>query len=628
MPTLRYQNDGFATTGELSSTITMPQSIKASIALSPHLNAACSSTEGKTTFSGQQPCTSIKHPPQGGQPRTHDSTVSGASNILQEAQLNGKCDSALVANTIALLPATQAPFKRTKKIAKPRTLKGAKVSTYRAKKLPTKKSAGRAQPNSPAAGGTEHDSKQSSFIVEKGAKKASSPRARTLPTKKTQGRVPTNAHGSGAKGDTDSFCGAEYNQMHSKQSPIIDEGGGGTTTPLVNHHGPAKTGSKITVLVSQDGDDDELIAQKRKKAKNVKLDNTGISNVSKAKPIHVQGRGKKTSSSASPRSGGGAKRAKLFSNEIDSEDLQIKKSVNDVIDTVADEIRHCAFMFDLTHKLKVIISSAKGEGSNKELPAASNTADCSIKTSAGSDPDLCDIHTVIQAVRRFAVEVYCPFLLSARQCMGNKSPNFDRIRVSTLLAVREMLILNADNLFTFSTLDQTPKSSRERLYLLHVFANAIVRNAAKRLHSNAEHGQLFADFVHASHNYDRKSEDFQFALARTDVRSVYVRQGDKPVGPEETTLAKIGFNFARERHPLLHYDRLTLKEDASEALENGRPLTCPLPTACAAFYIETTTEAPDERDDHDKRILKSFTRLLGDKQQRNNRREGVIQGSK
>jgi hypothetical protein len=134
----------------------------------------------------------------------------------------------------------------------------------------------------------------------------------------------------------------------------------------------------------------------------------------------------------------------------------------------------------------------------------------------GLDPDLCGINTVIEAVRRFAMEVYCPFLLSARQSMGNDSPNVDRICLSTLLAVQEMFIMNADKLFTFSFLKQSPISLSETLYTSHVFANAIVWNTAKRLHSNVEQGQFFADFIKASHNYDTKSEDFQFLLTRSD----------------------------------------------------------------------------------------------------------------
>ena len=166
-------------------------------------------------------------------------------------------------------------------------------------------------------------------------------------------------------------------------------------------------------------------------------------------------------------------------------------------------------------------------------------------------PNPCDVNSIEEAVRRFAVEVYCPFLLSARQSVTISSPpNVDRIRLSTLLAIREMLIMNGATLFTSPTL----KSLSERLYLSHVFANAIVRNTAKRLHANAGEGStFFADFIQATHNYDARAEDFkathnydamaedfQFALTRADARSVHVHQGGKQVGPEESIVVKIG----------------------------------------------------------------------------------------
>ena len=598
MPTLKYLNDGFAIIDESSSTTTS-QSIKVSIALNPHphVKPGRSSTEETTTFLCKQSFTALNHPPQGGQSETHDSAASGARDT--HAQLNEKPASAFVAASAAL-PAAQAPFKRTKKIAKPRTLKGAKASLSRARKLLTKKSGGRAGPKSLASGTTVH-------------------------TESFQGGV-----------------SVPLPSTLSKQSSIsAAEVGEGTSSTLESHHGPAKTDSKSGGLVSLSSqENNEPITKKRKTAKKA---NSG--NVSKTKPIHVQGGGNKYSSA--PCAGGIPKRAKLLSNKTDTGDLQIKLAVDDVIDGVADEIQHCAFMFELTNRPHMIISK-NAEGSTEEASDAPNSAHCSLKVSAngallsamkhsasacsshvpqecgvgthstlpgpqkGSDPDLHGIHTVIEAVRRFAMEVYCPFLLSARQSMGNKPPNVDRIRLSTLLAVREMLIMNADKLFTFAALKQSLKSLSEKLYLAHVFSNAIVRNTAKRLHPNAEQSQFFADFVQATHNYDTKSEDFQFSLPRLDARSICVYQGGKQVGAEESILAKVGFNYARQRHPLLHKERYSREI----SIENGMPFTCPVPTACAAFHIEAATRVTDEREDDDTKKLEFFRRLLRDKRKR------------
>ncbi|EED90467.1 predicted protein [Thalassiosira pseudonana CCMP1335] len=59
-----------------------------------------------------------------------------------------------------------------------------------------------------------------------------------------------------------------------------------------------------------------------------------------------------------------------------------------------------------------------------------------------------DANKIATAVERFALEVYCPFLLASKHCMGNTSPKRDRIIISTLLAIREMPILNADTFFS------------------------------------------------------------------------------------------------------------------------------------------------------------------------------------
>jgi hypothetical protein len=85
-------------------------------------------------------------------------------------------------------------------------------------------------------------------------------------------------------------------------------------------------------------------------------------------------------------------------------------------------------------------------------------------------------------------------------------------------------------------------------------------------------------------------------------------QDGKQVGAEESMIVKIGFNHARQRHPLLHKDRCSHET----SIDNGIPLTCPVPTACAAFHIETATRAPDEREDDDLKKMESFRRMLRD----------------
>ena len=275
----------------------------------------------------------------------------------------------------------------------------------------------------------------------------SSSRARKLPTKKMR-------EGDGAKSPAafatefveSSLRGGNNNIFltHSKQPPIV-HGWVGTATSLIDNRQSKKTASKKMGLMTLDPqNNDEHIIQKREKAKTAK-----------SVDMDTHGGGVKSSSASREE------QSKLFSNETDIEDMQIKNAVNDVICTVADELHHCAFLFELTNR--PIISSEMEGGSNKKIFVAPNTTHCSSKISdgetslaamkhcatshslglpqgfsaetskapptpqVGSDSYQCGINNIIEAVRRFVMEVYCPFLLSAGQSMKKKSPNVDRI---------------------------------------------------------------------------------------------------------------------------------------------------------------------------------------------------------
>jgi len=258
-------------------------------------------------------------------------------------------------------------------------------------------------------------------------------------------------------------------------------------------------------------------------------------------------------------------------------------------------------------------TSEHGISANSE----SRTKPVTFSQDGSLESEMHDVRTVVIAVRRFALEVYCPFLLSAKKSAGNNAPDADRILISTLLAIREMLIMNADKLFAFSYLKQsfTSEVKNERIYLSHVFANSIVRGAAKRFHFRHPERRFFADFIQAAQNYDTESDDFQYALARADARSIYAHtEGVKIEQQEkqESVVAKIGFNYARARHPLFNNEKLVSKHDAQVGVvQKERSLTHPVPTACTSFHIEAAAASDEtERDSH---ILESLKRVLRSK---------------
>ena len=278
----------------------------------------------------------------------------------------------------------------------------------------------------------------------------------------------------------------------------------------------------------------------------------------------------------------------------DKDLVQIRKAVNLVIEEVTREIRHCASMFQSAESKRPRVT-IHSEGDAGDPHSSTNTKELEGRTTS-PQPQLYDDVAVISAVKKFVLEVYCPFLLSAQKRMGNSSPNVYRIQLSTLLAIREMLITNQDKLFTFTSLKQLPSCASERKYLSFVFANAIVKNASKRLSSNGLDQDGYSDFLQATRKYDSKSEEFQFSLAREDVFSRHAYHDGTRVGYQESLLAKVGFNYAHARHPLLYNEYRN--SNGEVAVNEGAGSDFPKPTACAAFHVEVATKSDEIEEDN------------------------------
>jgi len=284
------------------------------------------------------------------------------------------------------------------------------------------------------------------------------------------------------------------------------------------------------------------------------------------------------------------------------------------MDMVADEICYCASAFDAGPQ-EPAISNQGVLPCNKMTPIQGSlpeepTLKMHNLQAKGRCPNLDrrDIQAVIYAIRRFVLGVYCPFLCSAKRNTRNGSPSADRIRISTLLAIREVLIMNAEKLFSFAYLNQPqPVNSveRDRTYLSHVFANAIIRNTARRIHTPS---CFLDDFVQATRNYDTKSQDFQISLARPDVRSVYILSDGRNIGQQASTLANVGFNYARVRHPLLSNSNIGTKGGSNQAGQEEFAISSPVPTACAAFQVKSDAACEETEDDTE--ILESLKKVL------------------
>ena len=186
------------------------------------------------------------------------------------------------------------------------------------------------------------------------------------------------------------------------------------------------------------------------------------------------------------------------------------------------------------------------------------------------------------SVKKFAIEVYYPLLHSSKErerSTGASSYSASRVLLSTLLALQEMLIINADKFFPLAGLkDSSAEKERDEKVnskLARDFAGAVIQNAAKRLQrmtSDVIPNQdcLFDQYLETSRRYDSKGEDYQLALERLDASATYRNAKGSTLGERESIMARTSFNFAREQHPLIREDQ---------------PTAHPSPNACAVFVM-------------------------------------------
>lgn len=489
--------------------------------------------------------------------------------------------------TMSTNAAAQSPIKRTKKLAKPR--KSAKgTTTY----LPLNagdiflKSKG-GQSLEPSALGENHGTKSSAG----------------------DGTTLTSSERSSITGMEGGVPASSSTILTKKKREKKKDGD--TLTPKGKDKKIRKSKKRRLSLTS-----DGMEQIKTKRAKKMKPD----------KPVKVKKLKTTTRNVQDDGVQSIVKRKKKARSPKKSGSGELKRILSVVVDRVAEEIRHCASFFACGNRPRVVIGSAnervaetdsgnikQGEQHTSQSSgmrshdigcagqdASLNDIDNSDirphsdgdnhegnQLSIGSsNADVGDANLVVIAVRRFVLEVYCPYLLSAKQSTGHNVPNVEHIQLSTLLVIREMMSMNADKLFAFSHLKRSSISMSERMHLSRIFADAIVRNAAKRLQiTDKQKGLPFVEkFLRTMNDYDSGSEPFQFSLAPVDDRTVCARHGGGEMGPEETIIAKVGFNYARERHPLLLNRRLTMEDEDEEGLVHELPKAAD-PTACAVFEV-------------------------------------------
>ena len=212
-------------------------------------------------------------------------------------------------------------------------------------------------------------------------------------------------------------------------------------------------------------------------------------------------------------------------NKGDVKYARIKQAVSVIIDIVANEMHHCAGLpvkecttatAKSTSSSQVESSCMEGgnSGNPQEMRSSSCRLDLGMYDSDAAAAAAAAAAAVTVKVKKFVLEEYFPFLLSAQKSIGKRFPSAPHVQLSTLLAIREMLIMNDE-----SCSPSDDSLHEPRVHLDNLSVNSIVRNAAKCLcwHQLDKKGQFYTEFVQATQHYDSKSKDFHFALVGAEI---------------------------------------------------------------------------------------------------------------
>lgn len=293
------------------------------------------------------------------------------------------------------------------------------------------------------------------------------------------------------------------------------------------------------------------------------------------------------------------------------------------------------------------------------------------------------LHAAASAIERFALEIVLPSLLSAgvgeNKDGGGNPSHGHRVYMATLLALREVLCINAESIFfcdgespsyhhcekevcaeqlgARAGTELLPGEARriirnnreEKAFRSQLLATGVILSAIQRLDPEVS-SVLSSYFLDTVEKYDMADEEFTSCLERADGRSKCVTPDGRVMGREENVAWRVSFNRAREAHPLIRtHERLEAQSRKAyrDAIEAGQPLRwhdvhkqklvrrvmVPNPNACAAYVVEKVLISPmrdreeraeEERILHeDRQALKEYRRQLALRRSRKDNKAGA-----
>ncbi|GFH45954.1 hypothetical protein CTEN210_02428 [Chaetoceros tenuissimus] len=138
-----------------------------------------------------------------------------------------------------------------------------------------------------------------------------------------------------------------------------------------------------------------------------------------------------------------------------------------------------------------------------------------------------------------------------------------RILVAALLALREVLMMNAERIFGPNFAKQSTndanndescskniQKSESYVMKIQTFSTSIILNAICNL-PKLESDEITKQFLQASSKYDERDQEFASCLKRMDVRAVGTLPNGRLLKRHENLQFKVSYNVGRLEHPLI-----------------------------------------------------------------------------
>ena len=204
------------------------------------------------------------------------------------------------------------------------------------------------------------------------------------------------------------------------------------------------------------------------------------------------------------------------------------------------------------------------------------------------------LNAISVVLEQFAMEMIVPSIIASgvsevkcistdpAQVMKFRKQRHDRVFVSVLLNLREVMILNAEKFFSIKNniMDDCNDDDIFRAYLC---ANTLILSAMQRLEPESVRESLLCQFEDAAQKYDTAHGDFASCLQRADACSLGVTPTGRELPREENIAWRISHNFTRNSHPLIQKQQL---------IDGFKP---PSPNACYVSVVEKVASSSLEK---------------------------------